>query len=286
LDRQGIPDPAGRWGVVGILDFDAAVEMDRACAELVVAKRLHRQRQQGRPFLGEHGGHLALGRAVDAGISPALLPAIEIDLGRVRVLEAIDDPGMLKRLLAAKAAVLWLFVAPFCSLLAIAEGISHHDLLTLVTSVVAICVIPVGCLPVAALIGIRWPYHALQIRYRWEHRQPIGRMIVRWAVLTLVPYVVVPALAILMAIPALVVLVRAHEGNSHVVNFINAFGKDVGLHVTVGSRPMSTSMFILCVAITCGVAVLTWRLGRMANLRLIRRRREVLTEWLTDPTMG
>lgn len=205
---------------------------------------------------------------------------------RVRVLEAIDDPKMLNRLLAAKAAVLWLFVAPFCSFLAIAEGLSHHDLLILVTAVVAICVIPVGCLPVAALIGIRWPYHALQIRYRWEHRQPIGRMIVRWAVLTLMPYVVVPALAILMAVPALVVLVRAHEGNSHVVNFINAFGKNVGLHVTVGSRPMSTSMFVLCVAITCGVAVLTWRLGRTANLRLIRRRREVLTEWLTDPTMG
>ena len=205
---------------------------------------------------------------------------------RVRVLEALDDSRMLNRLLAAKAAVLWLFVAPFCSVLAIAEGFSRHDALIVVTAIVAICVVSVGSLPVAALIGIRWPYHPLQIKFRWEHRQPVGRMIVRWALLTLVPYVLIPTLGILTMVPALVVLVRAHESNSHVVNFINAFGKDIGVHVAVGTRPMSTSMFILCVAITCGVAVLTWRVGRCANLRLIRRRRTELTAWLADPTMG
>jgi len=81
-------------------------------------------------------------------------------------------------------------------------------------------------------------------------------------------------------------IVRAHEGNSHVVNFINAFSENVGIHVDVGTRPLSTDMFILAVAITCGVAILTWLVGRWANLRLIRRRRVDLAEWLADPTMG
>jgi len=205
---------------------------------------------------------------------------------RVRVLAALDDSRMLTRLLVAKAAVLWLFVAPFCSLLAIAFGLHEHDTLIIITAIVAICVVPVGCLPLAALVGIRWPYHPLELRYRWEHRHPASRMIVRWAILALVPYVLVPALALLMTVPALAMIVRAHEGNSHVVNFINAFSENVGIHVDVGTRPLSTDMFILAVAITCGVAILTWLVGRWANLRLIRRRRVDLAEWLADPTMG
>jgi hypothetical protein len=205
---------------------------------------------------------------------------------RVRVLAGLDDPRMLTRLLVAKSAVLWLFVAPFCSVLAIASGVAEHDTLIIITAIVAICVIPVGCLPVAALVGIRWPYHPLQITYRWEHRHPVARMIVRWAILALVPYVLVPGLAILMTVPALAVIVRSDEGNSHVVNFINAFSENVGLHVSVGTRPLSTAMFILAVAITCGVAILTWLVGRWADLRLIRRRRAALADWLADPTMG
>jgi len=205
---------------------------------------------------------------------------------RGRVLAGLDDSRMLTRLLVAKAAVLWLFVAPFCSLLAIAIGLREDDTLIIVTAIVAICVVPIGCLPVAALVGIRWPYHPLQLKYRWEHRHPMSRMIVRWAILVLVPYVLVPALAILMTVPALVVIVRADEGNSHVVNFINAFGENVGIHVAVGTRPLSTAMFVLSVTITCGVAILTWLVGRWADLRLIRRRRGELADWLADPTMG
>ena len=48
---------------------------------LVVAKRLEGERPQDRPFLGEHGRDLPLGGAVDAGVGPAGLPAIEIGLG-------------------------------------------------------------------------------------------------------------------------------------------------------------------------------------------------------------
>jgi hypothetical protein len=182
--------------------------------------------------------------------------------------------------------VLWLFVAPLCSLLAIALGYRQHDLLIVLTAIVAICVIPVGCLPVAALVGIRWPYHPLELKYRWEHRHPLPRMIVRWAILVVVPYGLVPALAILMTVPALVVIVRANEDNSHVVHFINAFGRQVGVHVHAGTRSPSAAMFIVCVAITRGLAILTWLVGRGMDLRLIRRRHVELVHWLSDPTMG
>jgi hypothetical protein len=205
---------------------------------------------------------------------------------RIRVMAAVDDPRMLNRLLAAKAAVLWLFVAPFCSLLAVVTAVRHHEPLMIAAAILAICVVPVACLPVAALVGIRWPYHPLQLRYRWDHRQPFGRMVVRWTCLVLVPYVLVPALALLMAVPALVVIIRAHQGNSTVVGFVNSFTETIGIHVDVGGRPLSTAMFVLAVGITCGVAVLTWMVGRWADLRLIRRRRAALEAWLSDPTQG
>jgi len=205
---------------------------------------------------------------------------------RLRVLAALDDPRMLTRLLVAKSAVLWLFVAPLCVLIAVVSGIRRHDILIVITAIVGICVIPVGCLPVAALVGIRWPYHPLELRYRWEHRRPLARMIVRWTVLILLPYILVPALGVLMTLPALAVLVRSHEDNSHVVNFLNDIGQKLGIHFSAGGRPLSTGMFALCVTITCGVAALTWLVGRWADLRLIKRRKAALANWLADPTRG
>jgi hypothetical protein len=205
---------------------------------------------------------------------------------RVRSLAALDDPKMMNRLLGAKAAVLWIFVAPFCSLIALFSGIKHHNPLIAVTAMLAICVVPIGCLPVAALVGIRWPYHPLELRYRWEHRKPFFRMIVRWTVLILVPYGLVPMLSVIMIVPALVILVRSHEDNSYVVNFINEIVGKLGIHVAPGTHPMSNQMFMLCVGVTCVIAVATWIFGRWANLRLIKRRRTPIEEWLSDPTMG
>jgi len=72
LDGHHAPEPAGRRRIVGAGDFDAAVEVDGARAVLVVPKRLDGQRLQLRLLLGEHGGDLALGRAVDAGIRETL----------------------------------------------------------------------------------------------------------------------------------------------------------------------------------------------------------------------
>ena len=88
LHVDAATDPAGRRTVVGRRDLDAAVEVHGAAAVLVVAERLERQRSERRALFGEHGGDLALGRAVDAGIGPAPLPAVEIRLSDVEPLEA------------------------------------------------------------------------------------------------------------------------------------------------------------------------------------------------------
>src|SRR5207253_11346989 len=88
LDGDRAAEPARRRGVVGAGDFDTAVEMHGARAVVVVAKGLERQRSELRLFLGEHGGDLTLGGAVDTGIGPARLPAVEI---RLRLFERSEE---------------------------------------------------------------------------------------------------------------------------------------------------------------------------------------------------
>ena len=96
LHLDALPDPAGRRAVVRGLDFDAAVEMHRAFAEAVVAKRFERERPERGPLLGKHHGDLALRGAVDARVGPVRFPAIQI---RLRRLERLEAQALQRRLL-------------------------------------------------------------------------------------------------------------------------------------------------------------------------------------------
>src|SRR5262250_799145 len=94
-DKQLVPlhaheasDPAWWSAVVSGFDFHAAVQMHDAFAILVVAERFEWQRKQERFLFCKHGGNLAFGGAVNAGVGPALFPAIEIGLGFFQTLEA------------------------------------------------------------------------------------------------------------------------------------------------------------------------------------------------------
>ena len=182
--------------------------------------------------------------------------------------------------------MLWVFVAPLCAVLALVAGLEHHDALLIGTEIIAICVVPVACLPVAALVGIRWPYHPLQLHYRWDHRVPLRRMIIRWLILAVVPYALVPALCVLMTVPAVILLVLTHSASNHVISFVDAEGKPFGLALSGPGHPLSVGMFAACVALTCGVAVVVWVLGRRAGMWLIRRRQPAIAAYLADPAQG
>src|SRR5690606_30260621 len=103
LDVDHATDPAGRRVVVRGIDLDTAVEVHDAAAVLVIAKSLERKRLQVRPFLGKHRRDLALGGAVDARVSPALLPAVEV---RLCVGEALEAKSLERRVLRVADAAL------------------------------------------------------------------------------------------------------------------------------------------------------------------------------------
>ena len=117
---------------------------------------------------------------------------------RERVLAALDDPARLSRLLYAQNLTLWCFVAPFCTVVAVIIGYSNNDWPPTLVSITAIAIVPFGTLGVAGWVGILWPYHPRDLRFRWQHRHEWFHMIVRWLALLLVPYGLVPLLAVLV----------------------------------------------------------------------------------------
>src|SRR3989454_6786007 len=81
-------DAAGWDPVVRLGDFHAAVGVHGAGAEGVVPKRGRWQRPEVRALLRKHRSDLALGGPMDARVSPARLPVIEVDLRVSEPLEA------------------------------------------------------------------------------------------------------------------------------------------------------------------------------------------------------
>src|ERR1017187_5028360 len=108
-------DPARRRAVVSSFHFDAAVQMNRALAILVVAERLQRQSLQKRLLFDEHRRYLALGAAVDALVGPVLFPVVQI---RLRLFQALELLALQRRLLRMTDAAFDLAFAIWISHLA------------------------------------------------------------------------------------------------------------------------------------------------------------------------
>ncbi len=183
-----------------------------------------------------------------------------------RVLAALDDPEMLRRLLYAKNLTLWCLVAPFCTVVAVIIGWVHHNWPPTLVSVTAIAVVPFGTLGVSAFVGIRWPYHPRQLRFRWEHRREWRHMLVRWIALVLTPYGLVPLLAVIIITPSL---------------FLWSMLSSHGL-----TDKLPTSHFAGGVALAAVVSMAFFFVGHHYSLRFVGRRRDQLRAYLADPDRG
>lgn len=183
-----------------------------------------------------------------------------------RVVAALDDPVMFRRLLYAKNFVLWLFVAPLCTAIAIGVGVHAHDLVAMAFSILAIVVMPFGALGLTAWVGIRFPYHPIALNERWAHRRRWRHMIVRWLTLAVTPYGLVPVVASALLVPSLVLWA--------------SFAKH-GL----GAR-LSDGEYAWGILVACALAVIGSIGGHRAGWRTARRRRAKLSAYLADPSLG
>jgi hypothetical protein len=183
-----------------------------------------------------------------------------------RVIAALGDPTLFRRLLYAKNIVLWTIVAPLCSVVAIVIGVNAHDLTATVISIVAIAVVPFGALGFSAWVGIRFPYHPIPLAERWEHRRPWGHMIVRWLSLAVTPYILVPVILAVLMLPSLA--------------FWSLFAED-GL-----KSKLSNGEYALGILIACVLAVAGSLGGHRLGERLARHRRAELSQYLSDSSRG
>ena len=185
---------------------------------------------------------------------------------RERMLLALGDRVMFRRLLLAKQVLLWLLIVPLCSAVALVNGLLHHNLSSTVLTIVWIGVVPFGALALSNLVGIRFPYHPMPLAFRWLHRTPFWRMIGRWLTLALTPYVLVPVLCVLLMVPTLALwgLLTPHGLNTQLQ--VDDFGWGV--------------------AVVCVIAATCWWLGQRLAFRLSCRRRVALETFLSDPASG
>ena len=173
---------------------------------------------------------------------------------------------MLSRLLYAQNFTLWCFVAPVCTVVAVFIGYFHHDWPPTLVSIVAIAIVPFGALGVAGWVGIIWPYHPRELGFRWQHRHEWRHMILRWLVLILVPYGLVPLLGGLIIAPSLVLWsMLSTNGLTH---------------------RLPTTHFAGGVALAAVVSTSVFYAGHRAGLRHIRRRHDQLREYLSNPDRG
>jgi hypothetical protein len=131
-------------------------------------------------------------------------------------------------------------------------------------SIVVIALAPLGVLGLSGILGTYFPYHPLPLRWRWEHRRN-RRMLIRWGTLVLLPYVLVPGLAVVVLAPTLETWSKLSD-------------KDI--------RKLSNADFAIGALIACGVGVALWIIGHRAVVALARRRGSRLTAYLADPERG
>ena len=186
---------------------------------------------------------------------------------RRRVLVALgeDDHRDLRMLLYAKNLVLWLFVTPICMLIAIGIGAVEHKWVLTGVTLIVIALTPLGLLGLAAVLGTYFPYHPQPLRWRWERRDEWKRYWLRWGTLVIAPYMYVPALAAVVALPEVVAWQTL--SNKHLTTLTD-------LDLAIGGL------------IACAVSVALWFLGHRFVVRLAARRGDKLTSYLADPTRG
>ena len=184
---------------------------------------------------------------------------------RRRARTALDEPAKLRRLLLAKNATLWLIATPAALIATAAVAIQTGQWIQAAIVAFAVAIVPLGLLGISSWVGIIFPYHPRPLRWRWEHRRP-WRRTARWITLVVTPYVLVPAIAAVLAAPSFILW-----------QFVAKHG--------LGQR-LTDFEFALGALVAIAVAVATWYAGTAEALRLIRRRHDQLAAYLDDPERG
>jgi hypothetical protein len=180
-------------------------------------------------------------------------------------LAVLPDRPRLTRFLRVKSVALACLVGPPCAVVAAAIAVREGRDTAGALLACVLLVVPFGVPVVAAWFGTVLPYHPRSLRWRLERRRPYRRT-VRWLLLVVAPYAVVPVVLLAFITPAVL------------------------LGLAVGRREQDGSLDRLAVATAAAAALLITATAialapRVAGW-LAARRRRTLTDYLADPDRG
>jgi hypothetical protein len=184
----------------------------------------------------------------------------------VRAAKQLRSPAALRLWLRAKHIVMWSIVGPVGAIVAIVIGLVQHRYGDAAAAATVLLFLPLGVLSVAAWIGIWMPYHPQKLLWRWRHRSDWRAALVRWLALVLVPFLIVPVIAIVLLLPSLIIWIIAHQGYP--------------------PHQMDTTGLWIGTAVSVAVSLTTFAWAPGVAATIARRRSERLHVYLSNPEHG
>jgi hypothetical protein len=184
----------------------------------------------------------------------------------VRAVAQLQDPAALRLWLRAKHFVLASFVGPAAAIVALVIGAVQHRYSASVAVAITLLFLPLGVLSVAAWVGLWVPYHPQRLLWRWQHRSDWRAALLRWGVLVLLPFMVVPLIAIVLLIPSLIIWIIAHQGYP--------------------PHQMAPAGLWIGTLVSVAVSLITFWYAPGVAGKIARRRSDRLHGYLSDPEHG
>jgi hypothetical protein len=178
---------------------------------------------------------------------------------------AIRSGGAVQHLLRVKTVALACLIGPVCAVVCLAIALYDGRYASGVAVAVVLLTLPFGVIVLSAWLGTVLPFHPRSLRWRWSNRRP-WRHTVRWALLCVAPYGVVPPIALGLLAPSLILGLR--PGRS------------------TGEEHLSGWGLAMAAGLACLLASAAFLLGPRLIAWLVARRRLRLDEYLADPDRG
>lgn len=180
-------------------------------------------------------------------------------------LAALERPGGVKRFMVVKIIALSLLIGIPCAILALVLGLHTRNPTVTYYLLPMFLALPMGLISVTSWLGIVFPYRLHSLKWRWERRRD-WKMLLRWTLLVLVPYVGLSPSVTALLVPGKIV---GHLGQ--------------GQHHGGPPPPSGAGWMALVVVAECA---LLFSIGPAVAQRLANRRRQRLLDYFHNPDAG
>lgn len=178
-------------------------------------------------------------------------------------LSVLRDQSAYWRWLAARCIVIGSLIGVACAAGVMYVALGHYPWSEIVWACALVAFLPVGVLPVAAWLGIVFPYHPRSLRWRWQHRRT-WRTHLRWVVLAFAPFFYVPLIGVAILSP----------------------GVQLARSIKLPGQRLTPAQFGISAAVVCATAVVAAAVGLWVARRLLAWRTTDLAAYLVNTERG